>query len=304
LADTAAGTARSRAALAPAWQLRPLCGALALDAAVVVAAWLLPASSWPARLSWPFRLTHSPSGGHAALTALAGAHASAGPAGSMGLADPAGSAGLTGPAGLAALAALAASTKLLAAAALLGIALGRPGWSTRDRLAVGALGATLPVLATAPWSGWPAALPGLLAPLPSPALRWFAAYGTLLAAALLLALLAAAALRRHSLAAAVALDWALALLLTAAALAALGFARRPAIAAAALASLSASALLVGAALAAFHPPGRAGLATPRAGRRPPDDLGERPASHPREPAAPRDGEREIGEAGAAAGEAS
>ena len=214
-------------------------------------------------------------------------------------------------AGLPSLAALGATIKLLAAAALLGIALGRPGWTTRDRLAVGALGATLPVLATAPWSGWPAALPGLLAPLPSPALRWFAAYGTLLAAALLLALLAAAALRRHSLAAAVALDWALALLLTAAALAALGFARRPAIAAApwnraaaALASLSASALLVGAALAAFHPPGRAGLATPRAGRRPPDDLGERPASHPREPAAPRDGEREIGEAGAAAGEAS
>jgi hypothetical protein len=186
---------------------------------------------------------------------------------------------------LTGLAVLAAAAKLLAAGALLAIALGRPGWNTRDRLAVGALGATLPVLAAAPWTGWPVALPGLLAvpprllaappgllaALPSPAARWFIAYGTLLAAALLLALQAAAALRRHSQAAAMALDWALALLLTAAALAALGFARQPPSAAApwnraaaALASLSATALLVGTALVAFRRPAAARAARPDA----------------------------------------
>lgn len=244
-----------------AWRLRPLRGALALDAAILAAAWLLPAYSWP---SW---LTASSARDNAAMAGMTGS---------------------TGPASLAgwpALAALAASAKLLAAAALLVIALGRPGWSTRDRVAVGAFGAMLPVLAAAPWTGWPAALPGLLAApprlltalprllatLPSPALGWFIAYGTLLAAALLLALPAAAALRRHSQAAAMALDWALALLLTAAALAVLGFARQPPSAAtpwnraaAALASLGATALLVGGALATFPRPAAARTARPDA----------------------------------------
>jgi hypothetical protein len=240
-----------------AWSLRPLRGALALDAAIVAAAWLLPAFSWH---SWPSWLTDSSSSRNAAMAGMAGS---------------------TGPAslaGLPALAALAASAKLLAAAALLAIALGRPGWSTRDRVAVGALGAMLPIWAAAPWTGWPAALPGLLAApprllavLPSPAARWFIAYGTLLAAALLLALPAAAALRRHGQAAAMALDWALALLLTAAALAALGFTRQPASAATpwdraatTLTSLSATALLVGGALATFPRPVAARTARPNA----------------------------------------
>src|ERR1700692_4140579 len=43
--------------LRQAWRLRPLCGALALDSAVIAAAWLLPASSWPLRLAL------SPAGG-------------------------------------------------------------------------------------------------------------------------------------------------------------------------------------------------------------------------------------------------
>jgi hypothetical protein len=267
-----------------AWQLRALSGALVLDAVVVGAAWLVPASSWP------FPLRFSPSGNHGALA---------------GLAAP------VGPTGLGALVALGATTKLLAAAALLGIALGRPGWRTRDRLAVGALGVTLPFLATAPWSGWPAALPALVAPLLSPAPRWFAAYGTLLAAALLLALQAATALRRHARAAALACEWALALLLMAAALAALGFARQPAAAAepwnraaAALASLSATALLVGAALAASRlRPAAARLDPIEAGPEP-ATFREVPVSHHREPADAQGTGHELGETGAAAGEAS
>jgi hypothetical protein len=148
-----------------------------------------------------------------------------------------------------------AAAKLLAAAALLGIALRRPEWEVRDRLAVAAVAAALLALAAEPWGGWLAALPGLLAPIPSPALRWFAAYGALLAAALLLALQAESALRRHSRAAALALGWALGLLLAASASAVLGFAGRPAQAAApwsraaaSLGSLAGTALLVGGAL--------------------------------------------------------
>ncbi len=267
-----------------AWQLRALSGALVLDAVVVGAAWLLPASSWP------FRLTLSPAGGHATLARLLG---------------PA------GPAGVETLVALGATIKLLAAAALLGIALGRPGWRTRDRLAVGALGVTLPFLATAPWSDWPAALPALVAPMLSPAPRWFAAYGTLLAAALLLALQASKALRRHARAAALACEWALALLLMAAALAALGFAREPAVAAApwnraaaVLASFSATALLVGAALAASRlPPAAARLDHLEAGPEP-ATFREVPASHHREPADAQGTGHELGETGAAAREAS
>jgi hypothetical protein len=151
--------------------------------------------------------------------------------------------------------------KLLAGAALLLAALGRPGWSARDRLAVAAAAVALLALAAEPWHPWLTALPGLLAPLApgaaatARAARWFGAYGLALGAALLLALEAAAALRRRGRAAALAFDQALCLLLAAAACATLGFLRQPAAdaawtrAAATLGSLCATALLVGSALA-------------------------------------------------------
>ena len=153
-----------------------------------------------------------------------------------------------------------AALKLAAAAALLAAALCRPRWSARDRLAVAAVATALLALAAEPWQGWLAALPGRLGMVTPPAMRWFGGYGALLAAALVLVLQAAAALRRHSGAAALAFEWALALLLAAGGCAALGFAGRAAAATAApaswtpaaatLGSLSATALLVGAALAA------------------------------------------------------
>jgi hypothetical protein len=200
------------------WRLWPLRGILAIDAGVLGAAWLMPAAHRPTWLA------------------------------------PSLGAGL--PAWLTAL-------KLAGAAALLAAALGRRGFMPRDRLALATVAAALLALAAEPWRGWLTGLTGLtgLSGLPpmaaSPSLRWFGVYGVLTAAALLLVLQAASALRRHSLAAALAFDWALGLLLAAAGCAALGFTRQPAAAAApwthaaaALGSLSGTALLVGAALAA------------------------------------------------------
>jgi len=150
-----------------------------------------------------------------------------------------------------------AAAKLLAAAMLLAAALARPGWDWRDRLAVALLAAGLLALAAEPWRGWLAGLPGWLQQIPSPPVRWCAAYGTLLAAALLLAAPAEAALGRRAGEAALACEWALGLLLLAAFAAVLGFMRQPAAAAGAwsraaatLGSLSGTALLIGAALAA------------------------------------------------------
>jgi len=150
-----------------------------------------------------------------------------------------------------------AAVKLAVAAMLLVAALGKPGFRARDRFAVAALAAALLALAAEPWLGWLAGLPDRLAMVAPPPLSWYGAYGALTAAAVLLVLPAAEALRRHDQAAALACDWALGLLLAAAAGAALGFARQPAAAdapwgraAATLGSLSATALLVGAALVA------------------------------------------------------
>jgi hypothetical protein len=185
-----------------------------------------------------------------------------------------------------------AAVKLAAAAALLLAALGRHGFRARDRLAVAALAAALLALAAEPWLGWLAGLPGRLAMVTPPALRWYGGYGALTAAAVLLALQATAALRRHSQAAALACDWALGLLLAAAGCAALGFARQPVTAdapwtpaAATLGSLSATALLVGAALAAAGggrtvatAGGRTAVAgVPRVRRAPGGEPGEEPA---------------------------
>lgn len=150
-----------------------------------------------------------------------------------------------------------AAAKLAAAAALLAAALGRPAFKARDRLAVAAFAAALLAVATEPWLGWLAGLPDRLSMVTPPPLRWYGAYGALTAAAVLLAPPAAEALRRSSQAAALACDWALGLLLAAAACAALGFVRQAGTveapwtpAAATLGSLSATALLVGAALSA------------------------------------------------------
>jgi hypothetical protein len=180
-----------------------------------------------------------------------------------------------------------AGAKLAAAAALLVAALGRHGFRGRDRLAVAALAAALLALAAEPWLGWLGGLPDRLSLVTAPSLRWYGAYGTLTAAAVLLALQAAEALRHYSQAAGLACDWALGLLLAAAACAALGFVRQPATAvtadapwtpaAATLGSLSATALLVGAVLAAAAG-GRAVAAGTAAVRRAPaGEAGEEPA---------------------------
>lgn len=242
------------------WALLPLRFLLALDAAALLAAGLASSTAMPVGLANSTAMPVGIDNSTAMPVGLAQATSPAwlGPLhGSLAAWLTAGNL----PTWLAAM-------KLAAAAVLFLVAIARPAWSRRERLTIAPLAAALLALALEPWRAWLADLPALLPPILSPAERWFAAYGALLALGLLLGAGAAAALRRRSLPAGGAADWALAFLLTAALCAVLDHAGAPAgrhpwaAAARLLGSLAATAMVFAAALGEAavrqlrHPEGR------------------------------------------------
>jgi hypothetical protein len=201
-----------------AWGWWPLRVALALDAAALTAAWLPAAFGGAALPSW------------------------------------------LAPSVLRSLPGWMTAANLAAGAAVLVVPLRRPGWGNGDRLALAALAtaalaAAALAAAAAQRREWPAALLGLIASLAQPAARRATAYGVAAAACLLLLLRSATALRGRNRAAALALDWAIGLLLAAAGAAILAAALQPGPAAAnwnhaaiTLAGLGAASLLAASAL--------------------------------------------------------